>query len=125
MTSLAMPVTRFPSPRAARPAKPSGNAASRAVRPTAVRGISVTRPIETLGMPRGGFSSARSGSPVASAPWVLRPLPARRPSGVTDLDRCPQGVWLTAIDVYKHFGRGVRGGGQRGGDGDRLGQLGA
>ena len=59
ITSAAMPVTRLPSPSAARPAKPSGSAASVAVRPTARRGMSVTRSIETLGVRRWGASSAR------------------------------------------------------------------
>ncbi len=60
-TSDAMPPTRLPRPSAARPAKPSGNDANRAVRDTARRGISVTGSFNPIASPNPAPGSDPAG----------------------------------------------------------------
>ena len=81
-------MTRLPRPRAVRPAKPSGRAASLAVRDTARRGMSVTRSLLPTGGPRccraAGPGSRTTGRRAAQQPhgrvrWpAAAPEPARR-----------------------------------------------
>ena len=90
-SSAGLPPTRLPNPTAVRPAKPSGRLASRAVRATARRGSSLTRPfspdaaVPVVGSEgrfgsgaqahRGCGSATRAGAPTARA--ARPPAPGR------------------------------------------------
>src|SRR5690606_828689 len=72
ITSDASPVTRLPRPTAARPAKPSGRPAKRAVRLNVPRGMSSS--ITRLCLSRGNNSDAEQTGTPRLSPLLARPL---------------------------------------------------
>src|SRR3954447_9865199 len=116
-SSAGLPPTRFPKPRAVRPAKPRGRLASFAVRVTARRGRSVTgsfsppRPPGAPGSPAEPLPGCGAG---AAAGRVDRPRAAGdEPVGQVDLEggadrgrRRARRIRAEDVEVRQHLQRG-------------------